>query len=307
VPAPFVAGLIAVSSPLVFLAALGVTVIVGIASLRPAIILFLAFIAGCACGLREQAYWNTGQLPASHISNGFEGPAYISGLVLEAHPFSDILIAPNIRLRLGRAASGVARHPGDLIVFRGQIATPAYPRNPNDFDEARFLRHEGIAGTVQSISSVIIDHRSHHTVKYGRWRLQQWIGRRIGALFPDQAPRALVHAMILGNRTHLDLDPDTRIYILHPSVSGTENDDSIVFLLVFGDTRILFMGNVEKKAEQLIIRYFSPLLQANVVKISHHGSATSSTEKFIATTVSNYAIVSAGRNNRFSHPDPTIV
>ncbi len=105
----------------------------------------------------------------------------------------------------------------------------------------------------------------------------------------------------------IDLDPDTRIYILHPSVPGTENDDSIVFLMVFGDTRILFMGDAEKKAEQLILRYFSPLLQANVVKVGHHGSATSSTERFIDTTASNYAIVSAGQNNRFSHPDPAIV
>ena len=67
------------------------------------------------------------------------------------------------------------------------------------------------------------------------------------------------------------------------------------------------MGDVEEKAEELILRSFSPLLQANVVKVAHHGSSTSSTEKFIATTRSNYAIVSVGANNRFSHPNPAIV
>ena len=206
VPAPFVAGLIAISSPLIFLAALGVIVIFGVASLRPAIILVLALVAGSACGLRGQTLWNTRQLPVSHASNGIEEPAYLSGLVLETGPFADILIATDIRLRLSRATSSVARHPGDLVVFRGQIAVPAFPRNPNDFHEARFLRTQGIAGTVQSMSSVVIDHRSHHTVNFVRWRLQQWIGSRIDSLFPDPAPRALVHAMILGNRTHLDLD-----------------------------------------------------------------------------------------------------
>ena len=116
-----------------------------------------------------------------------------------------------------------------------------------------------------------------------------------------------VEAKALRRGDTIDMDPDTQIYILHPAVPGTENDDSIVFLLVFGDTRILFMGDVEEKAEELILRSFSPLLQANVVKVAHHGSSTSSTEKFIATTRSNYAIVSVGANNRFSHPNPAIV
>ena len=60
------------------------------------------------------------------------------------------------------------------------------------------------------------------------------------------------------------------------------------------------MGDAPKEIERKIIsKYF---LEADIIKIGHHGSKTSSDELFLTEINPSYAIISAGRNNRYSHP-----
>jgi competence protein ComEC len=99
--------------------------------------------------------------------------------------------------------------------------------------------------------------------------------------------------------------------VLHPPPPEWErqrvrNEDSVVLELRFGSVSIVLPGDIGREAEQLLtVRLATAPI--TIVKAPHHGSATSSTEPFIAAAHPSAVIFSAGRNNRFGHPSPVVV
>jgi competence protein ComEC len=86
----------------------------------------------------------------------------------------------------------------------------------------------------------------------------------------------------------------------------SENNQSLVLQLRFGDRAVLMTGDVEKESEASIVG--SKLdLRSDVVKVPHHGSRTSSTDGFVAATRPAFAIFSVGRRSIFGHPHPEVV
>ena len=63
---------------------------------------------------------------------------------------------------------------------------------------------------------------------------------------------------------------------------------------------------VEKEAEAALLQQ-PETLRADVVKVPHHGSRTSSTQEFVNATRPSYAVASVGLSSRFGHPHPEIV
>lgn len=96
------------------------------------------------------------------------------------------------------------------------------------------------------------------------------------------------------------------IDILYPlkSLEGKKfknsNDSSIVSRLVFGENSFLFTGDISRKIERKLIEEKINLM-ANVLKVGHHGSKYSSTDKFLATIKPEIAIIQVGKNN-YGHP-----
>ncbi len=81
-----------------------------------------------------------------------------------------------------------------------------------------------------------------------------------------------------------------------------DNEGSLVFKLVFGETKIIFTGDATQKVEnQLIERGLN--LSANVLKVGHHGSKSSTSAEFLSKVKPTYAVISVGKNNKFSHPN----
>lgn len=76
------------------------------------------------------------------------------------------------------------------------------------------------------------------------------------------------------------------------------NDYSLVVMLEYGEVRILFCGDMEGRAERLLCDG-EAALSADVLKVAHHGSATSSTDAFLDAVSPTYAVISTGpdRNN----------
>ena len=68
----------------------------------------------------------------------------------------------------------------------------------------------------------------------------------------------------------------------------------------------LFTGNAEKEAEEDMIRHYGRL-DIDVLKVGHHGSRSSTTSEMIEFTTPAYAIISAGKNNRYGHPHPEVL
>lgn len=91
--------------------------------------------------------------------------------------------------------------------------------------------------------------------------------------------------------------------ILSPA-AGTDlerNDASIVLYAKLGGLHWLFAGDIEEKGEQELIAAYRGL-RVDVLKVAHHGSKTSTTEKFLQMYEPRLALISVGKNNRFGHP-----
>ncbi|MFP5262125.1 MAG: ComEC/Rec2 family competence protein [Blastocatellia bacterium] len=83
------------------------------------------------------------------------------------------------------------------------------------------------------------------------------------------------------------------------------NNDSVVLRLVYGSVAILLAGDIEQEAESELVES-SADLRADVLKVAHHGSKTSSTESFIDRVQPRCAVISAGERSRFGHPHAAV-
>ena len=101
---------------------------------------------------------------------------------------------------------------------------------------------------------------------------------------------------------------DVQINVLNPNgeVAMSANNDSIVLRVVFGSTSIMFTGDIEKEAEASIVNSSSEL-KADVIKVPHHGSRSSSTDSFVDAVHPEIAIISVGRRSLFGHPHKEVV
>jgi competence protein ComEC len=86
------------------------------------------------------------------------------------------------------------------------------------------------------------------------------------------------------------------------SESGAVNDSSLVLSVESDDAVLLLTGDIEPAAQQALERW-GPALQADVVKMPHHGSSRQDAE-FFAATQAALSVVSAGRDNDYGHPAP---
>lgn len=80
------------------------------------------------------------------------------------------------------------------------------------------------------------------------------------------------------------------------------NNNSIVLKVNAGETAFLFTGDAEETAEKDILQADYDL-QADVLKVGHHGSSTSSSQAFLQAVKPKYAVISVGVGNSYHHPE----
>ncbi|MDH5471298.1 MAG: DNA internalization-related competence protein ComEC/Rec2 [Gammaproteobacteria bacterium] len=97
---------------------------------------------------------------------------------------------------------------------------------------------------------------------------------------------------------------------LHPDLLSNHqrrNNKACVLRISSRAGSLLITSDIEKVAEQRLVRDFSMKLKSDVLIVPHHGSKTSSTDQFISSVAPRYALVSAGYRNRFKHPKQAII
>ena len=86
-----------------------------------------------------------------------------------------------------------------------------------------------------------------------------------------------------------------------------ENDRSVITMAKIGDKKFLFTGDAEKATEADVLAE-KLNIDCDVLKVGHHGSNSSSTAAFLKAASPNYAAISVGKDNMYSHPsNKTIV
>jgi competence protein ComEC len=182
-----------------------------------------------------------------------------------------------------------------------------------------FLNEHG----VQTLDLVLLTHR--HADHLGGLRVVvERHGTRmfLDAPYPHDIPeyqRLLAeldrqHVLVrqAENGRSIDLGGGAHLTLLgppQPSLSGTRsnvNANGIAARLDCGKLSILFAADAQAQTERWLLET-QPNLRAAVLKVSHHGSRSSSTPKFLQAVQPWLAIISVGAGNEYHHPDPQTI
>lgn len=121
-----------------------------------------------------------------------------------------------------------------------------------------------------------------------------------------------VYEVMAGNKIHVE--KNLYLDILWPTENlistNALNNNAMVFNLHYKKFSMLFTGDIEETSEKEILKLCSKnkdLLKANILKVAHHGSKTSSTSEFINVVNPKIAVIGVGNNNKFGHPNENVL
>lgn len=92
------------------------------------------------------------------------------------------------------------------------------------------------------------------------------------------------------------------VEILGLNAGEDTNNTSIMLMIRYGETSFLFTGDAEREAEQALLDSGAEL-KADVLKLGHHGSDTSTSYPFLREVMPEYAVISVGEGNSYEHPE----
>src|SRR5262249_11046483 len=156
----------------------------------------------------------------------------------------------------------------------------------------------GLRDVIQNfgLGELIVGHAPFHDVEFRRLA-DSAAGRRV-----------VLGTVASGDRFEVD---GVQIDVLWPKpVDETDvrsgNNDSVVLRIAYGSVSFVMAGDLESPGESALVESGTEL-HADVLKVGHHGSKTSSTDAFLDRVQPEYAIISVGERSRFGHPHAEVV
>ena len=110
---------------------------------------------------------------------------------------------------------------------------------------------------------------------------------------------------VLKQGDSFDVDPSVKFEIFTPPRDfyfEGENNNAVAVRLAYGDVSFIFTADIEYEAEDFAIKTYGDKVRSNILKIGHHGSATSTSERFLKAVNPEIAVISVGKYNTFGHP-----
>ena len=138
-------------------------------------------------------------------------------------------------------------------------------------------------------------------IETGKFHLTKSYAAYAATVFLKQIPLTVAET---GDFIHVD--PFVSIEVLNSSTQKKENNPSSLALkITYDDMNILLMADVEKAQEKKMMQYSD--VDADIIKIAHHGSNTSSSAAFLEEVQPEIAILTYSKQNDFGHPAPRVI
>lgn len=143
------------------------------------------------------------------------------------------------------------------------------------------------------VKNIIISEQAEHSENYERFK-KLMIHKKIRLIEVKKGDKIKI-----GRYSEFKiLFPTSRLLSENPL-----NNNSIVAQFNYNNFKMLFTGDIEKLAEQQILKAEKAEIRADILKVAHHGSKTSSIPEFIKAVKPKIALIGVGKNNTFGHPN----
>lgn len=122
-----------------------------------------------------------------------------------------------------------------------------------------------------------------------------------------------IKVKIVGEGNTINLDKNTYLDILWPEekqiTDNVLNNNSMIVRLCYKSFTMLFTGDIEEIAEQKLLQKYenTEKLTADILKVAHHGSKSSSITEFLEKVNPKIAVIGVGKNNKFGHPNAGVL
>jgi competence protein ComEC len=205
-------------------------------------------------------------------------------------------------LDVGQGLAAVVQTASHVLVY------DAGPRFSDTFDTGQavlvpFLRRQA----VRQLDMLVVSHGDNDHIGGVASLLKAFPVRRIVSSVPEQLPGGGAMFCRRGDQWQWD---GVHFSVLHPALQfdGSGNNGSCVLRIeAAGGGRLLLAGDIEREAEQQLLREQRDRLGAEVLVVPHHGSNTSSSAAFIAAVAPSLALFPAGYLNRYRLPSPEVL
>ena len=131
--------------------------------------------------------------------------------------------------------------------------------------------------------------------------------------FLDIVKKRNIKVKIVGEGNTINIDKNTYLDILWPEVKQIKdnvlNNNSLIVRLCYKNFKMLFTGDIEEIAEQRLLQKYenTEKLTADILKVAHHGSKSSSIAEFLEKVNPRIALIGVGKNNKFGHPNAGVL
>lgn len=143
------------------------------------------------------------------------------------------------------------------------------------------------------VKNIIISEQAEHSENYERFK-KLMIHKKIRLIEVKKGDKIKI-----GRYSEFKiLFPTSRLLSENPL-----NNNSIVAQFNYNNFKMLFTGDIEKLAEQQILKAEKAEIRADILKVAHHGSKTSSIPEFIKAVKPKIALIGVEKNNTFGHPN----
>ncbi|HKV23830.1 MAG TPA: DNA internalization-related competence protein ComEC/Rec2 [Candidatus Acidoferrum sp.] len=288
------------------------------------IFVFLAAGVALAACAREKRNWSTW---AARVAAAIVAA---SALVIMVYPFTPRWAKGKLELTVLDVGQGdslfVVSPNGKTLLIDGGGAFGGFPGreehngiDPGEEAVSPYLWFRGFQKLdVVALTHAHQDHIGGLKAILENFKVRKlWIGREVKSV-------ALADLENLAKSDHISIAHEVRgepfswngfeTQVLWPENASTDagdspqNNDSLVLRLKIGQIGLMLPGDAEKQAEaSMLAENPATALQAAVLKVGHHGSKNSTTPEFLAAVHPQLAIISAGADNPYGHPNEELL
>ena len=165
-----------------------------------------------------------------------------------------------------------------------------------------FLRHEGIG----KIDMLVISHGDNDHIGGAKSVLKNFFVKQIFTSVPQRFAPLPAQECLAGQQWQWDGVQFEFLYPV-PSMLGLDNNSSCVLRISVGNQHLLLTGDIEKPAEDVLVKTEVNNLPAQILVAPHHGSKTSSTPLFAQDVHPEYVLYPVGYLNKYHFPSSSVV
>lgn len=204
-------------------------------------------------------------------------------------------------LDVGQGLASVVRTQNHTLVYdTGPKFSPDF--NMGDAVVVPYLRQMGI----KNITMMIISHSDEDHSGGANSVLAEMPVQQIYTSATNLFPLPITHPCWQGE--HWQWDGVTFTFLSPPvGQPYLDNESSCVLKITTGKNSILLTGDIEKDTEKKLLQNELDLLPATIIVAPHHGSGSSSTQKFVSVVAPNYVLFPTGYLNRWRFPNKKVM